>query len=294
MYFDVSTLDPAARFAVTGCSYIGKPRDHTLLFVTRKMKSQLARLEGCEGCLVFCEKGLEIPEACRTRHCFIETDEPQMEYARLAVKIAAEDRKRERERKYRLTEGGYYLGENVTLGKDCVIEPNCRIGHDTVIGDRAFIGYGSCIYHARIGDDFACLDHTVVGTEAFYFAGETERFRIPSFGRVLIGRNVEMGCSVIIERGFNDDTVIGDHVKIDAGVCIGHDVSLGDNVFITCGADIAGLVQVGRDTYIGMNATVKQRLTVGDHALVGMGASVITNVKPETSVFGNPAKKFGV
>lgn len=294
MEYNISQIDSNYDFIVRGASFIGNPRNNTILFVTAKVKKLLANLNGCEECLVFAEEGIEIPELLKARNCFIMAKDPQLEYANLAVEIEKEEKIKDKAKKYSLTEGGYYIGENVSLGKNSYIEPNCLIGHDVVIGDNAHIGFGSTIKNAVIGNDFSCNDYTCVGTDAFFMAEGERKFRIPSFGKVIIEDNVDLSCSVIIERGFNSDTVIGQNTKIDSAVVIGHDVCLGENVVITCGANIAGLVNVGNDTFIGMNATIKQRLNIGEKAMIGMGSAVMTKVKDNVSVLGNPAHKFGL
>ena len=294
MEFDISQIDPRYHFKITGVSFIGAPQNETMLFITRKVQRLLKNIEGKTHCLVFAERGLEIDDAYQIENCFVMTDDPQMEYAKLAVRLQEEERKNERDRKYRLTDKGCWLGENVSIGKGTVVEPGCRIGHDVVIGKNAYIGFGSSIYHAEIGDDFSCLDHTSIGIDAFYFTEGEAKFRIPSFGKVIIGNNVDLSSNVVIERGFNHHTMIHDHVKIDSNVCLGHDVSLQENVFVTSGASIAGLVNVGKNVYIGMNAAFKQRLSIGDDAMIGMGSVVIANVKEGLHVFGNPAVKYGI
>ena len=294
MKFDISRINGEYSFVLSGVSFIGDPRDNTILFVTSKVGHFLSNLEKCKNCLVFVEEDLEIPESYEEKNCIIRAKDPQLEYAKLAVQIATEEREKEKNRKYTLTDGGYYIGENTQIGENCIIGENCRIGHDVVIGNNASIGFGSVISHSTIGDDFSCMDHCSIGIDAFFFADGEKKFRIPSFGKVFIGNNVDFSSHVILERGFNSDTVISDNTKIDSGVCLGHDVHLGENVFIVGGTNIAGLVHVGKNTYIGMNATIKQRLEIGENAVIGMGAAVIADVKPGTHVFGNPAKRFGV
>ena len=277
---------------VNGVSFIGDPKDHTALFVTRKMKSKLNSLQEKEGCLVFAEEGLEIPEELRKKHHVVLSADPLGDYGRFALRLAEETRKAEELRSRTLTSGGYWIGENVRIGEGARIEPGCLIDHDVVIGPGAEIGFGSVIRHARIGEHFRCGEHTVIGAPSYFPSGEgDDAFRIPAFGLVRIGDGMDLGCDVIIERGLNADTVLGNHGMIDAHVCLGHDVRIGDRVRIICGTSIAGLVTIGDDVYIGMNAAIKQRLTVGNGAQVGMGAVVITNVRPGMKVFGNPASR---
>lgn len=294
MEYNVLQIDSKYDFVITGVSFIGKPVDSTALFITNKVKRLLKNLDSIKNCLIFIQTGIEIPEKYKENNCFIVSEDPQLDYARFAVKISDIEKEKDRKRKYTLTPDGYYIGENVKLGNNVVIEPGSRIGHDVIIGENALIGFGSDINNAEIGNDFVCQGKSAIGVDAFFMAEGEHKFRIPSFGKVYIGNNVDISSNVTIERGFNSHTIIKDNTKIDSNVCIGHDVVAGENVVITSGASIAGLVNIGKNVYIGMNATVKQRLNIGDGAMIGMGSVVISNVKEGISVFGNPAVKFGV
>ena len=84
--------------------------------------------------------------------------------------------------------------------------------------------------------------------------------RIPSFGRVIIGKNVSVGAGTVIERGFNGRySVKRDNVKLDGNISIGHDDIICEHVKITAGATLAGFVEVRKNSYIGMNATIKNK-----------------------------------
>ena len=293
MRFQVNELSPQYHFEITGMSYIGNPRDNTCLFITGKIKDKIGNLSGHQHCLVFADDSVDIPDELAKENCFLRTDHPAAMYGRFAVRMKEAEEKEQKDRTYQLMPGGYYLGENVTLGNNVRIEPNCLLDHDVVIGDNAYIGFGSVIRHAVIGKDFHCHEHTVIGTESFNMAEDQGNvFRVPSFGSVQIGDHVDLGANVIVERGYNGQTMIGDYAKIDSDVCIGHDAVLEDYITITCGTCLAGRVRIRKHSYIGMNATVKQRVTVEENATVGMGSAVINDVKTDTSVFGNPARKF--
>lgn len=294
MEYNVSQINTEYDFTITGVSFIGKPKDCTVLFVTKKVKNLLKNLSQINNCLVFIQTGLDIPEGYKKNNCFIVSDDPQLDYARFAVKLNEIEKEKDRKRKYTFSSGGFFIGENVKLGNNVVIEPGCRIGHDVIIGDNVFVGFGSDINNAEIGNDFVCQGRSAIGVDAFFMAEGEHKFRIPSFGKVYIGNNVDISSNVTIERGFNSHTIIKDNTKIDSNVCIGHDVVAGENVVITSGASIAGLVNIGKNVYIGMNATIKQRLNIGDGAMIGMGSVVISSVKDGISVFGNPAVKFGI
>lgn len=295
MNYNVKNLDKNYSFEIKGASFIGEPRDETMLFVTKKVKHLISKLKGHKNCLVFVDKEVEIPDELKEDNCFIIADNSQYEYANLAIEIDKADKEKNKTRKYTLTPEGYYVGENVIVGEGAIIEPMVMLDHDVVIGKNARIGTGTIIRNAIIGDNFSCKERTIIGSDSFFLAeNEEEEFRIPSFGLVKIGNNVDLGAQTVIERGFNSHTILQDYVMLDSQVSIGHDDVLGEHVTITAGATLAGLVTVGCHTYIGMNATVKQRIKIGSNSLVGMGAVVITNVKDDIKVFGNPAKKFGI
>ena len=295
MRFNVKEIDDRHDFEITGMSYIGNPKDGTCLFIGAKIAKMIENLEGHEHCLVYIHETIHVPEAYTLKNCIVPCAEPQKEYGMFCLAMRQAENNERSGWHYRTTEEGYTIGENVVIGEDVRIEPGCLIDHNVRIGSHARIGFGSVIRNAEIGDVFRCHEHTVIGTESFNL-GEAEGFsyRIPSFGKVIIGDHVDLGAHVIIERGFNSDTVLGNNVKIDSDVNIGHDTELKEGVKITCGACLAGRVTVGEGSYIAMNATVRQRVVIGKDAVVGMGSSVLMNVKDGVTVVGNPAKRLKI
>ena len=295
MRFNVREIDSRYDFEITGMSYIGNPLDGTCLFLGAKIAGMLVNLKNHRDCLVFIDASVPVPEEYREKNCFVLAENPQKEYGLFSLKMQKMEEKEQEGWQYRITPEGYTVGENVVIGEDARIEPGCLIDHNVQIGRNAQIGFGSVIRNADIGDDFICHEYSVIGTESFNL-GEAEgySYRIPSFGKIRIGNHVDLGARVIIERGFNSETVIGNNSKIDSDVNIGHDVILKENVKITCGACLAGRVVVCEGAYIGMNATVRQRIIIGSKATVGMGASVLMNVRDGETVVGNPAKKMKI
>ena len=293
MQYQINMLDARYDFEIIGTSFIGKPKDRTVLFITRKMSNFLGNLRVCSGCLVFAEEGIKVPDALRERNCFRMCEDAQEAYTEFITERQKEETLIQAGRKYTLASEGYYIGENVSIGENAQIEPGCLIDHDVQIGRDTRIGFGSRISQARIGDGFRCGDYAVIGTDAYYPTGNGEiRFQMPSFGLVRIGNHVDIGSHTVVERGVMGDTILADNVMIDAACCIGHEDEIGNRVRITCGAKLGGIVEVGAESYIGMNAVIKQRLSIGENAMVGMGSVVVTNVRAGEKVFGNPARKM--
>ena len=284
-------------FEICSVSYAGAPRKNTAMFITKNVEYLLENLKDAEECLVFVEDTMDVPaELCR-KNVFVKSPAPQKDYARFVDRMAQQRARQESLRKYTLTEGGYYIGENVTLGKNARIEPGCLIGHDVVIGDNAWIKSGARIKYARIGDNFIACENCTVGTSAFTMADDEngDKIRIPTLGGVVIGNDVEIGAMSDIPCGSAGDTVIEDHVKIDALVHVGHDNRLGRNVEITCGVVVGGFNDVGEGTFLGLNAVTRNRITLGDGSRISMGAVVTQSVAPGATMTGNfaiPHKLF--
>ena len=76
---------------------------------------------------------------------------------------------------------------------------------------------------------------------------------------------------------------------------IAHDCVVGDFVTLAPGARVNGNVLIEDHAYIGSEAVIKQGtpekpLIIGKGSVIGMGAVVTKDVKPYTTVIGNPAK----
>ena len=111
---------------------------------------------------------------------------------------------------------GAVVGENAVVGEAAVLRPNA------VLAAGCQLGAGSVLFEGA-----------VVGSEGFGFVGSgRSRRRFPHVGGVRIGRDVEVGANSCVDRGALGDTIIGDRVKIDNLVQIGHNVCIGSNTVI--------------------------------------------------------------
>ncbi|MCM1236705.1 MAG: hypothetical protein NC489_42055 [Ruminococcus flavefaciens] len=267
---------------------------NTAMYVTKKVDYLIKNLEHFQNCLVFAEEGIEVPDRLREGNCFVFCKNPKLSYARLANYFAEEKRNVDSIRKYKMIDVGYYIGENVQIGADAYIEPNCLIGHDVVIGANAVILSGSTIKNAIIGDNFFCNENAVIGASGFTMCEDENgnKYRIPTLGKVIIGNYVEIGACDNISAGGCGDTVIEDYVKIDALVHIGHDVHIHKNAELPAGTIVGGFSDIGEGAYIGINSSIKNRILVGNHSMVGMGSNVTRNVEAKKTVVGNPAREY--
>lgn len=110
--------------------------------------------------------------------------------------------------------------------------------------------------------------------------------RIPHFGGVRIGNNVEIGTGSTVCSGTIEETIVEDYVKVDYSVNVGHNTKIGRGTLICAGALIGGSSILGSNVFVGMNASVKSKMLIGNNAVVGMGAIVCTYIN-DREVFAN-------
>lgn len=217
------------------------------------------------------------------------------------------------------------IGENVSIGPMAVISAGAKIGDGSVIGPQCFIGWdvtlgARTLLHpgvrimarVSIGARFIAHAGAVVGGDGFSFVtpepsgvevaraslGEEDNVsaqswsRIASLGAVTIGDDVEIGCNTCIDRGSVRDTRVGNGVKMDNLVQIGHNVVIGDDTMVCAGGAIAGSTVVGRNVVVGGCAGISDNLKIGDRVILGGGTMVLSNVPEGRVMLGYPAMKM--
>ena len=108
----------------------------------------------------------------------------------------------------------------------------------------------------------------------------------------IISTKISIGEATAIMPGcmINSLTTIGRAVICNTGSIIEHECVLGDFVHVSPGAVLAGNVTVGAHSFIGANAVIRQGVTIGEHVIIGAGSVVLTDIKDNCTVYGNPAK----
>ena len=182
------------------------------------------------------------------------------------------------------------IGQRVTFGKNVTIHAGCVIGDGVCIGDDSLLYPHVVVYHdCIIGKRAIIHSGAVIGADGFGFAKEDGRWlKIPQIGRVLIGDDVEIGANTSIDRGALDDTLIGDGVKLDNQIQIGHNVHLGEQTALAGCVGIAGSTHIGRRCTVGGAGMIIGHLDLADDVHISAGTMVTRSLRQPgqyTSIF---------
>ena len=186
------------------------------------------------------------------------------------------------------------VGALAYVGAGAVIGPHAVVGAQAHVGAHAEVGEGTrlmpratLLEGCRIGARGIVHGGAVIGADGFGFAPDAAAggawVKIEQLGAVAIGDEVEIGANTCIDRGALADTVIGDGVKLDNLVQIGHNVRVGaHSAFAGC-VGVAGSATIGRFCTAGGGAIILGHLEIVDHVHVS-AATVITRsiLKPGT------------
>ncbi|MBC7803775.1 MAG: UDP-3-O-(3-hydroxymyristoyl)glucosamine N-acyltransferase [Candidatus Parcubacteria bacterium] len=162
------------------------------------------------------------------------------------------------------------VASTATLGARVSVGAGCTVGEGVIIGNDSCLYPGVVLYAGcRIGARAIIHSGAVIGADGFGIANEGGRWlKIPQIGAVVIGDDVEIGANTTIDRGALDDTVIGDGVKLDNQIQIGHNCRVGAHTAMAGCVAVAGSADIGSHCTIGAGALILGHLTICDHAHV--------------------------
>jgi UDP-3-O-[3-hydroxymyristoyl] glucosamine N-acyltransferase len=163
------------------------------------------------------------------------------------------------------------LGERVFVGPGCIVQRGARLGDDTRLTARVNI----CA-DVRIGR--RCIVHpgAVIGADGFGFAPDAGTWvKVPQVGTVQVGDDVEIGANTTIDRGAIDDTVVGNGVKLDNQIQVGHNVTIGAHTAVAGCVGISGSTTIGQRCMIGGAVGIAGHLTIADDVVV-TGCSLVS------------------
>lgn len=217
----------------------------------------------------------------------------------------------ERNRKHRRHRGrcriawSAKLGKRVWVGDFVTIGKNCRIGDRTRICDNVTIGAGTvigkdCIIYPGvhifpgmvIGDRVILHAGCIIGDDGFGNAPRPDGSwkKIEHLGNVVIGNDVEIGSNTTVDRALMESTIIEDGVRIDNLCQIAHNVVVGRNTAMAAQCGVAGSTKIGEGCIFGGQTGINGHITIADRTTLCAKTAVVGSIKESGNVYyGNPA-----
>lgn len=184
-----------------------------------------------------------------------------------------------------------FVGPDAHIHDGCVLHPGCYIGDGVQVGVRTVLHPNVVIYDGcRIGEH--CIVHagTIIGSDGFGFTWDgTCHRKVPQKGIVIVGDHVEIGANCTIDRAALTSTVIGNDVKTDNLVQIGHNVVIGDHCILVAQSGVAGSSRLGRGVTLAGQSGVAGHITVGDGVTAAARTVIVADTEPGKLVSGYPA-----
>ena len=179
------------------------------------------------------------------------------------------------------------IAENVIIEKSATIAAGCEIGAGCYIGERVVIGENTLLnnnvtvkHGTVIGRDGILHTGCVIGSDGFGHARDGEHWLpVPQLGRVVVGDRVRIGANTTIDRGALGDTLIGNGVKLDNMVHIGHNVTIDDDTAIAAFVGVAGSTSIGKRCTFAGQAGVADNIQICDDAHFTGQAAVRSDIK---------------
>ncbi|MDC0247271.1 UDP-3-O-(3-hydroxymyristoyl)glucosamine N-acyltransferase [OCS116 cluster bacterium] len=205
------------------------------------------------------------------------------------------------------------IPDNITLGRDVIIEFGAVVGKNAVIGDKTFIASNSVIganvtigkdcyigsnvsiTHSYVGDNVKIHNGTSIGQDGFGFAmSSLGHQKIPQLGLVEIHNDVEIGANCTIDRGTAENTIIGEGTKLDNLVHVAHNCIIGKSCILTGMVGLAGSTVLEDFVVMGAKSGVVGHLTIGKGSQIAAKTGVTKDLPPGQKWAGWPVKRMDV
>ncbi|MFN0103269.1 MAG: UDP-3-O-(3-hydroxymyristoyl)glucosamine N-acyltransferase [Bryobacteraceae bacterium] len=186
------------------------------------------------------------------------------------------------------------IGERASIGAGAVIGPGCFVGDDCSIGAGSLLHAGVTIYDGvRVGARAVLHSGAVLGADGFGFVRVGEAYRkFPQVGTVELGDDCEIGANSTVDRAALGVTRLGNGVKLDNMVHIGHNCRIEDHVVIAAQTGMSGGCVIGAGAVIGGQVGMGDKVRVEPGAVLGSGSGVLTSkiVRGGETYWGTPAR----
>ena len=145
------------------------------------------------------------------------------------------------------------------------------------------------VFLAAIGDPHQRFKYTAVLRDTHHVDFATVVHPLANISKYA---KIKHGCIIGPRVGVSVDVTIGEFTNIQEYTVIGHDVVIGNWCQINAHCTISGNAKIGHFVSIHPNCVITANAQIGDGVIVGAGSVVIGKIPPNTTIMGNPARRF--
>jgi len=195
---------------------------------------------------------------------------------------------------------GVYVGPHAVIGERASIGAGAVIGAGCFVGDDVSVGAGSLLHPrvtlydgVRVGARAVLHSGAVLGADGFGFVRVGQAYRkFPQVGTVEVGDDCEIGANSTVDRAALGVTRLGNGVKVDNMVHIGHNCRIEDHVVIAAQTGMSGGCVIETGAVIGGQVGMGDKVRVESGAVLGSGSGVLTSkiVRGGETYWGTPAR----
>lgn len=175
-----------------------------------------------------------------------------------------------------------YIGADVRIGEDTVVEPGVKLSGNSVIGEDTVIGQYTEITNSKIGSNVTIKqsvineaivdDYATIGPFAQLRPGADLGKKVKVGNFVEVKKSVVKAGAKLPHLSYIGDAEIGGRTNVGCGsITVNYD---GINKFKTV---------IGDDSFIGCNTNLVAPITLGNRSFIAAGSTITDNV-PEDSL----------
>jgi len=180
------------------------------------------------------------------------------------------------------------IGEHVYIGPGVFVGPRCRVG------DRSRLAANcTLVQDVTIGKRSIIHSGAVIGSDGFGNAmSDSGWVKVKQLGGVLIGDDVEIGANTTVDRAAIDNTIIGNGVRLDNLIQIGHNAVVGEHTAMVTMTAIGGSAIVGKRCMFAGRTGCVGHITICDDVIVSATSWISKDIKePGVYTASFPAEK---
>jgi len=178
-----------------------------------------------------------------------------------------------------------YIGPDVVLEHDIVIEANVRILGNSTIKTGAHIGSNSEIINSHIGE------HTIIKQSVITDSHIGSDNRIGPFAHIRLetttGKGNRLGNFVELKKSQIGDNTAAAHLTYIGDSVVGKRVNFGcGSITVNYNGFTKSTTTIGDDVFVGCNVNLLAPVHIGNNAFVAAGTTITTDVPVDDLAIG--------